>query len=112
MSTLGEIRDAIRSALDHVPARIQVSLVGGDYDDGQEKFSVRALVGEPSPENERTLDELLEPEGLVPRAFAADPTLGDVVQLAAVRKHIGHRAFPQPDETVQLGTEFLVEIFR
>lgn len=112
MSTLGEIRDGIRSTLGEIPARVQVSLVGGDYDEGREKFSVRTLVGEPSPEAEDVLDELIAPDGPVLTALAENHTLGGAVQNLAVRSHAGHRAFKQPDETVQLGTEFLVEIYR
>jgi hypothetical protein len=112
MSTLGEIRDGIRSTLGEIPARVQVQLVGGDYDEGIEKFSVVLLVGEDSPENENVLDELISRDGPVLTAFALNQTLGDVVQTAAVRKHSGHRAFKQPDGTLLLGTELLLEISR
>lgn len=112
MSTLGEIRDGLRGALGDIPARVQVSLVGGKYDEGSEKFAIRVLVGVPSPDAEALLDDLLLAEGPALTALAADPTLAGVVQTLAVRSHVGHRAFPQPDETVQLGTEFLVEVYR
>jgi hypothetical protein len=112
MSTLGEIRDGMRAALGDIPARVQVRLCGGDYDDGIEKFAVRVLVGEPSLEAEEVLDSLLAHDGPVRGAFAADPTLGGVVQNLAVRSHSGHQAFKQPDESVLLGSEFLVEIYR
>ena len=112
MSTLGEIRDGIRIALDGIPARVQVSLLGGKYDEGSEKFAVRVLVGEPSLEAEAILDDLLLAEGPVLTALASDPSLDGVVQALAVRSHSGHRLFPQPDDTAELGTEFVVEIYR
>lgn len=112
MSTLGEIRDAIGAALADIPARIQVALLEGKYDEGVEKFGVNVVVGEPTPEAEELLDELLLADGPVLTALGADPTLGGVVQALAVRSHAGYRPFPQPDETVLLGTRFVLEIYR
>lgn len=112
MSTLGQVRAALADALAEIPERIQVSLVGGKYDEGTEKFAIRILVGEPSEEAEERIDELLAPEGPLLSAFETDPTLGGAVSNLAVRSHIGHRAFEQPDETVLMGTELLVEVYR
>lgn len=111
MSSLGEVREALAAALD-VPERVQVSLLGGKYDEGFERFAVRILVGEPSEEAQARLDELLEPHGPVLTAYGSDPSLGGVVQNLAVREHRGHRAFEQPDGSVLMGTEVLLEVYR
>lgn len=112
MSGLGEVRAALGEALAEIPERIQVSLVGGKYDEGTDKFAIRILAGEPSEEAEARLDELLAPEGPVLTAFELDPTLGGAVSNLAVRSHVGHRAFEQPDRSVLMGTEVLIEVYR
>lgn len=113
MSRLGEVRDGLRTALADIPCqRLQISLLGGKYDEGTEKFGVRFSVGDESPETEEAIDELLAPEGPVLTALARDPSLGGIIGNLAVRSHSGVRAFPQPDGSVLLGTEFLVEVYR
>lgn len=115
MSALSEIRAALATALAPLPERMEVSLVGGKYDEQTERFAIRVLVGPPSPQAEARLDELLAPTGenSICGLLDADPTLGGVVGLVSVRSHNGHHAYrahegAEPD----LGSELMVEAHR
>jgi hypothetical protein len=69
-------------------------------------------VGEPSPDAEQHLDELLGSEpGSVRALLAADPELGGIVGVSSVVSHTGWRLYLRPDQPALLGSELTVQTY-
>lgn len=114
MSALTEIRRAFDVALADIPEPTEVSLIGGKYDEGTDRFMIRVLVGRPSPEATDRLDELLgRAEGSVCAHLEVAPTLGGTVGALNVRTHSGHRIFRSHEGAApELGSDVVVEVHR
>lgn len=114
MSALTDIRRGFAAALADIPEPIEVSLIGGKYDEGTDRFVVRVVVGPPSPEATDRLDELLgRGEGSIYACLEIDPTLGDTVGNMTVRSHSGQRIFRSHEGAdPELGSDLTVEVFR
>lgn len=114
MSALSRIREGFDAALAPIPEKVTVSLVGGKYDEGTDRFSVRVLLGAPTQESAERLDDLLgRGEGSVHALLEVDPTLGGSVAALTVRSHSGHRIFKAHEGAdPELGTDVTVEVHR
>jgi hypothetical protein len=112
MSRLTDIRKALNAALEGLDADVVVAPSGGKFEEQSEKFTVRVLVGESSPETERRLDDLLGSEaGSVRAVLKADDQLGGTVSAAVVVSHSGWRLFNRPDKPPLLGSDLLVQTY-
>lgn len=112
MSSLTEIRKALSAALEVLDADVIVAPAGGKFEEQSEKFTVRVLVGEPAPETEQKLDDLLGSEPSSVRAvLKADSELGGTVSASQVVSHSGWRLFPRQDAPPLLGSELLVQTY-
>ena len=112
MSSLTDIREALAAALAAIDAELEVVPAGGKYEEEGERFVVRLVVGEKSPETEARLDLLLGkgPESLK-ATLQLDPTLAGTVSAQALVSHAGWRLFPQPDGPPLLGSELTVQTY-
>ena len=113
MTSVTEIRKAIRELLADVPGTVQVLAGPSEYATGpgfdKLGFVVSIHVGPPSPKGEETLDELIAPSG-VKATLEADDKLGGLVSDLTVTRSSGHRLFELPSAEQVLGAEWTVQI--